>query len=106
MNKIKFNLVTIDGEEVEINTKNIIKLYTNEVVVKTTYLKWLKTGKFSDTSYELTPENLNRLVQILEGYNMGPWVNISSSKVFLESFPTTDSYNKKMDKINNLPKLD
>ncbi|MDY0278348.1 MAG: hypothetical protein RBQ97_09735 [Acholeplasma sp.] len=110
MSKNKFKLITIDGEEVEINIKDIVRLHTNEVVVSTNYFKWLKTGKFSDTSYFLGPENLDSLVHMLEGlklsYRMSHELYIESSKLFLEYYPTTDIYNKKIEERKNIPFLD
>lgn len=100
MKKAKINLVTFDNQKININPKHIKELYLNGLTTKMTYIGWLKDGFFGEKTYLLCPESLKYLVEYLDGNDVSSNLNTTSSKVFLEYFPSTKLLQERLQRDN------
>lgn len=104
MKKLIVSVETIDQGKVKFNVHQIDRIYTNEVTLKFRYLDWLKDGKFEIKKYQLTPESLKELIDIVIKYNLEKKLSIGSSLQFIKAFPTTESLLKRKEMLEKLPK--
>jgi hypothetical protein len=104
--KTVFTATTLDKKNTEFHIKDIRSIRTNYVIIKLTYRNWIKTGNFKELEYELTPESLSELINLLEKHKDKVKLSLQSSKVFLEKFPTTRALNEYLESVKNLPKDD
>lgn len=101
--KIVFKGKTFDGNDLEFNIKYIDNIHLNFVTVKTSYKNWLDTGELKNKEYELTPESLSSLIDLIENNRKICNVSVESSKAFLRKFPTLKSMTDYLEKIKKLP---
>lgn len=106
MKRLNVSVTTIDNQSANFNLKYLKSIYTNEIVVRVSYLEWLKTGRFDDKNYVLTPESLRDLVDLIANTKIKSKISTISSIAFLKSFSTSTEYMNYLKEINSLPILD
>jgi len=106
MRKSNVSITTIDNQTANFNLKYLKSIYTNGIVVRTSYFEWLKTGQFDDKNFELTPESLRHLVDVITNSKIKSKISTISSIAFLKSFPTSTEYMNYLKEIDDLPILD
>ncbi len=104
--KIEFYAITLDGKKVEFNIKKIKSVYMNHIVLKFSYKNWLDTGKIVLEEYDLTPESLKKLIEILEDEGFKNKFNLISSKEYLKLFPSSEAIIEYEEQISKLPKIE
>lgn len=106
MKKSSISVTTVDNLIVNFKLRHLKSIYANNIVIRMSYCEWLKSGKFDDRNYDLTPESLKYLLYRINDSKKDLKLSTLSSESFLKSFPTSEKYIKYIKEIDSLPITD
>lgn len=93
-------IVTTKGVTKSFRLKDIESIYLNVVTLKFRYKKWLKDGVFEIEEFEVSPEDLKGLIELIKSEHKNLGLSIDSSNEFLKVFPTSDKLNEAIELAN------
>lgn len=93
----------MDEKVVEFKLKHILDIADNLVKVKFNYQEWLDNGKFKNHEYELIPESLAVLVDLLEQSKYKTKFSLGSSKFIIKNYPTKEAFEEYLRKDDKIP---
>ncbi len=104
MKNTKVSVITMDQKEISFQLKHLKMMDANFITVEMSSKDWLETGRLKPVEYEITPESLKELIEIIETLKFkNKLLSLGSSKAFLKCYPTKEILVKKLEENKKLP---